>query len=67
MAMLTAEVPAVEEFLSEGLITDVISIIKSGKEASAYLCHAHRSLGAKYVVAKVYHERSRRNFNNDGM
>ena len=67
MAMLTAEVPAVEEFLSEGLITDVISIIKSGKEASAYLCHAHRSLGAKYVVAKVYHERSRRNFNNDGI
>ena len=67
MAMLTAELPAVEEFLSEGLITEVLSIIKSGKEASAYLCRAHRSLGARFVVAKVYHERGRRNFANDAI
>ena len=67
MAMLTAEVPAIDEFLSEGLVTEVLSLIKSGKEASAYLCRAHRTLGPKYVVAKVYHERGRRNFANDAV
>ena len=65
MSQLTAELPAVEEFLSEGLITEVLSTIKSGKEAAAYLCRAGRELGPKYVVAKVYHERNQRNFNRD--
>lgn len=60
-------VAALDEFISEGAITSVLSIIKSGKEASAYLCRAHPSLGAKYAVAKVYHERSRRNFANDAV
>ncbi|MBI2767253.1 MAG: serine protein kinase RIO [Chloroflexi bacterium] len=59
--------PATEPFLEEGLITSVLHTIKSGKEASAYLCRAHRSLGPRYAVAKVYHERSDRNFNNDTM
>jgi RIO kinase 1 len=68
LAQVEEAVPAaLEEFLSEGVITGVLSIIKSGKEASAYLCRAHSSLGAKYAVAKVYHERSRRNFANDAV
>jgi RIO kinase 1 len=58
---------ALEEFFSEGLLREVLSIIKSGKEATAYLCRAHPSLGAKYAVAKVYHDRSRRNFANDAV
>ncbi len=64
MAATLAELPAAEEFLSEGLITSVLDIIKTGKEASAYLCRAHPSLGHKYAVLKVYHERTRRNFAN---
>jgi RIO kinase 1 len=56
---------ALDEFFSEGAITAVLNIIKTGKEASAYLCRASPSLGAKFAVAKVYHERSRRNFAND--
>lgn len=65
MSASTAEIPAIEPFFDEGLITDVISTLKSGKEAAAYLCRAHPSLGAKFAVAKVYHERTRRNFAND--
>ena len=64
MAATLAEIPAAEEFLSEGLITSVLDIIQSGKEASAYLCRSSPSLGRKYAVLKVYHERTRRNFAN---
>ncbi|MGD9932595.1 MAG: RIO1 family regulatory kinase/ATPase [Dehalococcoidia bacterium] len=58
---------ALDEFIAEGQITSVLSIIKTGKEASAYLCRAHPSLGAKFAVAKVYHDRTRRNFANDSV
>lgn len=58
---------ALDEFMAEGQITSVLSIIKTGKEASAYLCRAHPSLGAKFAVAKVYHDRTRRNFANDAV
>lgn len=58
---------ALDEFFAEGQITSVLSIIKTGKEASAYLCRAHPALGVKYAVAKVYHDRTRRNFANDAV
>ncbi len=51
-----------EEFFDFGLITDELSVIKSGKEATAYLCRGTRKLGTAFAVAKVYHERDRRNF-----
>ena len=59
----TAE--ALDEFVSEGLVTDIISVIRSGKEATAYLCHVHEDVGGSLAVAKVYHERERRDFAND--
>ncbi len=65
MSAFTAEIPAIEPFFDEGLITEVLSTLKSGKEAAAYVCRAHPSLGAKFAVAKVFHERNRRNFAND--
>lgn len=65
MSISTAEIPAIEPFLDEGLIVEVLNTLKSGKEAAAYLCRAHPSLGAKYAVAKVCHDRNRRNFAND--
>ncbi len=51
-----------EEFFDFGLITDELSVIKSGKEATAYLCRGTRKLGTPFAVAKVYHERDHRNF-----
>ena len=64
---LEAAVPAAEEFLSEGLITEVLAPLKSGKEATTYLCRAAPGLGPEYAVLKVYHERSHRNFVNDAV
>ena len=64
---LEADIPAAEEFLSEGLITEVLAPLKSGKEATTYLCRAGHGLGPQHAVLKVYHERSHRNFANDAV
>lgn len=57
---------ALDEFVAEGIVTEILHVIKRGKEAGAYLCRVDTSLGAEFAVAKVYHERSRRNFAKDG-
>ncbi|MDA1192101.1 MAG: serine protein kinase RIO [Candidatus Poribacteria bacterium] len=44
-----------QEFAAEGLITEVIDTLKSGKEATCFLCASDPSLtGAERVVAKIY-------------
>ncbi|MBN1640667.1 MAG: hypothetical protein JXA09_05485 [Anaerolineae bacterium] len=52
-------------FYNEGLIVDVLSQIKGGKEASVYLCQAHPSTGVALLAAKVYRPRRFRNLSND--
>jgi RIO kinase 1 len=65
---LPAELAAMEEFLTAGVVTSVLSTLKSGKEAATYLCHAGGEFAAhRLIVAKVYHDRNRRNFKNDGI
>jgi RIO kinase 1 len=54
-------------FYNEGLITDVLSLIKGGKEASVYLCRAHPAMGMELLAAKVYRPRMFRNLRNDKM
>jgi RIO kinase 1 len=54
-------------FLAEGLITDVIGEIKSGKEGTVYCCRAAPSTGLSLLAAKVYRPRHQRNFKNDAI
>lgn len=63
--MLTVEEAtsaALDEFYEFGLIEGEAEVIKSGKEATAYLCKGTAELGHEFAVAKVYHERAHRNF-----
>jgi RIO kinase 1 len=53
-----------DAFFGQGLITEVLGIIKIGKEASAYCCRAGTALGGGLVAAKVYRARQYR-FKND--
>ena len=53
--------------LEQGLITDVVAIVKGGKEASVYRCQAHPATGMKWLAAKVYRPRKFRNLRNDKM
>jgi RIO kinase 1 len=54
-------------FYDEGLITDVLALVKGGKEASVYLCEPHPATGLGLLAAKVYRPRMFRNLRNDKM
>jgi RIO kinase 1 len=58
---------AFDPFFQEGLITEVIRVIKTGKEASVWLCRAGPSTGHRLLAAKTYLPRQHRNFKNDAI
>ncbi|MGI8424388.1 MAG: RIO1 family regulatory kinase/ATPase [Chloroflexota bacterium] len=62
-----SDMEAMQEFIDEAVVTEVLNVIKSGKEATVYRCRAHRSLGHPIVAAKVYHASGFRNFGNDAI
>ena len=62
------EATAFDHFLAEGLITDVVRIVKTGKEASVHLCLANRSTtGEDLLALKVYHPLDRRDFRDESI
>lgn len=52
-------------FYEEEYITDVLYDVKSGKEASVYVCAAHETLDVPYVAAKIYRPAIFRSLKND--
>ena len=58
---------AIRYFYDLGLIVDVLSQVKGGKEANVYRCRPNTMLGVDYVAAKVYRPRRFRNLRNDKM
>jgi RIO kinase 1 len=55
------QMEALQHFIDQGLIDEVLGVVKSGKEATVYLCEA--SVGG-LVAAKVYRSRKVRQFAN---
>jgi RIO kinase 1 len=59
---------AADHFIGEGLITEVIRIIRTGKEASVHLCRANRSTtGEDLLALKLYHPLDRRDFRDESL
>jgi RIO kinase 1 len=58
---------ALEPFVADGLVDEVLHPLKSGKEATVYCCRAGAALGVEYVAAKVYKPKSFRSFRDDSM
>jgi RIO kinase 1 len=58
---------ALEPFIADGLIEDILYPIKSGKEATVYCCRAGPALKADLVAAKVYKARAYRSFRDDAV
>jgi len=54
-------------FYEEDQIVDVLSAVKSGKEATVYCCAAHPATGVEYLAAKVYRPRMFRSLRNDAV
>lgn len=66
---MTRDEPTVEarldSFLADGYITQVLHVVKSGKEGTVYCCRGGPLADARLVAAKVYHSLERRGFRND--
>ena len=60
-------IEALEPLIDEGWISEVIRVVKSGKEATVYLCRAHARAGEPLLAAKVYRSTGRRGFKNDAL
>ena len=46
---------SLEPLFTDGLITEVLGLVRKGKEANVYCCRGSRWSGREYVAAKVYH------------
>ena len=53
------------ELIDQNYITDVLDVLKSGKEATVCLCRAGSRIGGGLVAVKIYRELDRRSFKND--
>jgi RIO kinase 1 len=58
---------ALDPFIAEGWITGEATLLKSGKEATAYRCAAAPESGEPFFVAKVYRDQASRGFKNDAV
>ena len=58
---------ALDSFFTEGLISEILYTVKSGKEATVYCCKANPKTGAKLLAAKIYRSRNNRGFKNDAV
>lgn len=56
---------SLSHFYEDDLITDVLGVASSGKEATVYCCAAHPGTGYAYLAAKVYRPRMFRSLRND--
>ncbi|GAC1642014.1 MAG: hypothetical protein NVS4B12_04840 [Ktedonobacteraceae bacterium] len=54
-------------FYEQDLITNVIHVVKSGKEATVYCCVADPKTGLAYAAAKIYRPRMFRSLKNDAV
>jgi RIO kinase 1 len=58
---------ALRSFYDQELISDVLALVKGGKEASVYRCAACPGTGMTLAAAKVYRPRKFRNLRNDAI
>jgi RIO kinase 1 len=56
-----------DEFYTNGLITGVVRVLKSGKEASVHLCRGNPSTGAPLLAVKAFRPREFRSFKKDAV
>ncbi len=58
---------ALRTFYEDSLISDVLSMVKAGKEANVYCCRAHPNVGMGLLAAKIYRPSLLRNLKNDAV
>ena len=58
---------SLSDFYRQEFITDVLAMVRGGKEASVYRCSTRPGLGVDLLAAKVYRPRQFRQLRNDKM
>jgi RIO kinase 1 len=58
---------SLQDFITQEYITDVLGIVKGGKEANVYRCQGHPTSGHDLLAVKVYRPRQFRQLRNDKM
>lgn len=58
---------SVGPFYRQNMVTDVIRLVKGGKEANVYACIGHPATGFDMLAAKLYRPRILRNLKNDAI
>ena len=56
---------SIETYLDSGLIAAVLTVLKSGKEATVYCCRGGSRIGGRLLAVKVYRPLEHRHFRND--
>ncbi|MBC8385519.1 MAG: hypothetical protein H8E57_08385 [Candidatus Cloacimonetes bacterium] len=56
-----------EDFFNEKIITELVRVVKKGKEAVVVCCKAHPDMNCEYLAVKLYREKKFRNFKQDGI
>lgn len=58
---------SLDSLLADGYISEVVRVIKSGKEGTVYCCRGGPLAERDLVAAKIYHPLERRAFRNDAV
>lgn len=58
---------SVGPFYRQNMVTDVVRLVKGGKEANVYACIAHPVTGLDMIAAKLYRPRMLRSLKNDAV
>ncbi|RPI27935.1 MAG: hypothetical protein EHM70_17270 [Chloroflexota bacterium] len=58
---------ALREFYLDSMISDVLHVVRGGKEANVYCCKGHPAIGLDLLAAKIYRPRLLRNLKNDSL
>jgi RIO kinase 1 len=48
---------ALDPFFADGLITEVVSLVRKGTEATVYCCRGSAKISTEYLAAKIYRPR----------
>ena len=55
------------DFINEQIITDLVRVVKKGKEAVVVCCKAHPKMNSQFMAVKLYREKKFRNFKKDAI
>jgi RIO kinase 1 len=58
---------SIQPFIDKGLVSEVLQLLKSGKEATVYSCRGGARMRGKLLAVKIYRPVEHRQFRNDAV